>query len=229
MENYKYVLRYDEHINIDSKIIYDCLEQAWRVTPSKQNFMPYNVHVLTPEAKKHKQILYNKALKQQAVGSGYEIKNYKDLQKYDLILKKDGKDPFFSNLKSAPYIFLFSQRIEDEPNQLQQSNLDYGLTYCQTGHDQESLQHTEDIARIEVGMFSANLASALLHHQIDVSFTQCFPCDITSWTEHEFYFLQHNVLLIMTAGCGKKYRQDIPQIKDIDPKPAFHKIVRTEI
>lgn len=191
--------------------------------------MPYNVHVLTPDANKHKDILYNKALKHQAQGAGIDIKNSRTLKKYDVKLDIDNKTPFFKNLQSAPYVFIFTQRIEDKPNKLQKSNLDYGLTYCQTGKDEESIRRAADIARIEIGLFSANLASSLLDYQIDISFTQCFPTNLESWTEPEFHFIKQNVLLIMTAGYGEKYRQDLPGIKDIDPKPAFDQIIKTEI
>lgn len=228
MKKYRYVLEYDSNAFVDPKHIDNALKYAWEVTPSKQNFMPYKVHVLTPEADVHKQILYNKALIQQARGSGIDIKNKKALEKYDKRLKKDDKEPFFKNLKTSQYVFIFSQRVEDSPNSFQQNNIDYGLTYCQTEYDDPGHAHGKDIARIEIGMFSANLASHLLENSIDVSFTQCFPGELNTWTEKEFDFLEDDVLLIMTAGKGKLYRRDlIPLHKD--QKPNFDRIVTKEI
>jgi len=228
MENYKYVLEYNTSSFIDSDYIDDALKYAWKATPSKQNFMPYKVHVLSPEAKIHKQILYNKALKQQAKTSGVKIKNAKALQKYDERLKNDDKQPFFRNLKTAPYVFIFAQRVEDQPNKVQQDNINYGRTYCQTDHSDPGHTQGKAIARIEIGMFSANLATYLLANEIDVSFTQCFPGDIETWSEKEFDFLDDNVLLIMTAGKGKLYRRDLKS-QELDFKPNFERIIRKEV
>jgi len=228
MQGYRYVLEYDTENILNSNIILTALEYAWRVTPSKQNFMPYRVHMLSEKDREHKRILYNKALIQQAKGSGIEIKNEKSLQKYEKQLLKDNKTPFFANLNSAPYVFIFTQRVEDQPNSFQQNNIDYGLTYCQTQREWPGHTHAKDIARIEIGLFSANLASFLLKENIDVSFTQCFPGELISWTEKEFDFLDQDVLLIMTAGKGKKYRRDIIPL-DIDQKPAFERIVNTRM
>jgi len=228
MKNYRYVLEYDSSAFVDPQYIDDALEYAWKVTPSKQNFMPYRVHVLSPKAQAHKQILYDKALTQQARGSGIKIKNTKALQKYDDRLKKDDMQPFFRNLKTAPYVFMFAQRVEDQPNPFQQHNIEYGLTYCQTEHGDPGHSHGKDIARIEIGMFSANLASQLLANGIDVSFTQCFPGELDTWTEKEFNFLADDVLLIMTAGKGKKYRRDLKS-QEGDLKPAFERIVNKEV
>lgn len=228
MKNYRYVLEYDDTASIDPKHIDEALNYAWQVTPSKQNFMPYKVHVLTPEAEVHKQILYNKALTQQARGSGIKIKDIKSLQKYDDQLKKDDMQPFFRNLKTAPYVFIFAQRVEDQPNSYQQKNIDYGLTYCQTERGDPGHRYGKDIARIEIGMFSANFASHLLVNGIDVSFTQCFPGELRTWTEQEFNFLSDDVLLIMTAGKGKLYRRDLDS-QDGDLKPAFERIVSKEV
>ena len=228
MKNYRYVLEYDDTASINSKCVNDALEYAWKVTPSKQNFMPYRVHVLSPRAKAHKQILYNKALIQQARRSGIKIKNTKALQKYDERLKKDDMQPFFRNLKTAPYVFIFAQRVEDQPNPFQQHNIDYGLTYCQTEHEDPGHSRGKDIARIEIGMFSANLASHLLANDIDVSFTQCFPGELHTWTEKEFNFISDNVLLIMTAGKGKLYRRDLKS-QEGDLKPNFERIVSKEV
>lgn len=228
MKNYKYVLEYDSSAFIDPKNIYDALSYAWKVTPSKQNFMPYKVHVLTPAATTHKQILYNKALTQQAKTSNIKIKNSKDLQKYDEHLKKTDQQPFFRNLKTAPYVFLFAQRVEDQPNSFQQRYIDYGRTYCQVERSEPGHSHGKSIARIEIGMFSANLATQLLANDIDVSFTQCFPGELNAWTEKEFDFLADDVLLIMTAGKGNIYRRELKS-QEGDLKPSFNRIVNKEV
>jgi len=228
MQNYKYVLEYDQEAHIDSSQIHEALYHAWKVTPSKQNFMPYKVHVLSPKAKIHKQILYNKALKQQAEGSGVKIKNAKALQKYDEFLRKNNRKPFFRNLKTASYVFIFSQRVEDQPNPYQLESMALGMEYSQLSKEDPEHGHSEEIARIEIGMFSANLATKLLENNIDISFTQCFSGDIETWTEKEFDFLDDNVLLIMTAGKGKLYRRDIKS-QELDVKPEFERIISKEV
>ena len=229
MKNYRYVLEYDSSAFIDPTCIDNALKHAWKVTPSKQNFMPYKVHVLTPKAEIHKQILYNRALKQQASKSGVKIKTKKSLEKYNDSLTQAHRQPFFRNLKSAPYVFVFAQRVEDQPNIFQQQSINNGQTYSQLELKDPEHDICKDIARIEIGMFSANLASHLLSNNIDVSFTECFPGELHTWTEKEFNFLKDDVLFIMTAGKGKIYRRDLPELTAGDLKPNFERIVNKEV
>ena len=58
LEKRKYVLDYDTEAKIDNELIVDLLEKAWKVTPSKNNFMPYKVHVVGPEHRKLKESIF---------------------------------------------------------------------------------------------------------------------------------------------------------------------------
>lgn len=224
MDNYKYVLEYNQEEIINPLYIQNALKHAWKITPSKQNFMPYTVHVLHPNDKAHKQILYDKALKQQAKSSAILIETETDLREYEQTLYNDDEAPQFRNLKSAPYIFIFTQRVETKLNEMQKHNINYGLTYCQAQHSREAKAKTRDIARLEIGMFSANLATSLLNSGIDISFTQCFSGNPQKWQEKQFDFINREVLLIMTAGIGKHYRRDTLD-PALDLKPEFERIV----
>ena len=57
-------IRRFNHIDIPEKnLVENLLEKTWRLVPSKQQCMPYKVHVLGPERKKEKEILYDQSTK----------------------------------------------------------------------------------------------------------------------------------------------------------------------
>ena len=51
--NRKHVDAYDNSVDIEQEVI-KSFKEAWRVTPSKQNFMPYTIHVIGPESQEWK-------------------------------------------------------------------------------------------------------------------------------------------------------------------------------
>ena len=49
LDEWKFVYKFKDEYSIDPKIIDEILWQSWKVTPSKNGFMPYEVHVIGPE------------------------------------------------------------------------------------------------------------------------------------------------------------------------------------
>ena len=47
-EKRHHVFEYEKK-NIPDELVKDILYKAWKITPSKNNFMPYHVHVIGPE------------------------------------------------------------------------------------------------------------------------------------------------------------------------------------
>ena len=64
MKKYQYVMHFKDQVP-DKKTILHNLEYAWRHTPSKNNFMNYNVYVLGPDQLDRKLNLYYKCLENQ--------------------------------------------------------------------------------------------------------------------------------------------------------------------
>ena len=49
LKHYKYVKTYDQSQDVPQSIIDELLQRTWKVTPSKNNFMPYKLYVLGPQ------------------------------------------------------------------------------------------------------------------------------------------------------------------------------------
>lgn len=221
--NYRYVLAYDTFFKTD--VIEDALKQAWKTVPSKNNFMPYKVHVIGPDAVNVRELVYYKCLQKQFRTRGENPNTIEEIKKLEKRHTKKYKTTAqFKNIRTAPYIIIFTQRVEDRPNAYQQENISKGYTYEQMMTEGPGKEFAQSLAYLEIGMFSANFASVCLQNNIDISYTMCMPYDLSNWQEPEFSFLDSNPLLIMTAGLGEHYRRDrLPM--DEDKKPEFERIV----
>jgi len=221
---YKYVYQYDELEDVDHNLIEQALYDAWKNTPSKNNFMPYQVHVIRPEDIAIKELIYYKCLENETKANGNHITDLEGLKKYEQDEYGSDNRPNYYNVKSAHYILIFTQRVETIPNQHQQDLIDRGFVYEQMAKNGPKKDSAKSVAYLEIGMFCSNFANACLASGIDISHTLCFPSDKKYWSEPEFSFLDMNPLLIMTAGKAIKYRRDsIPLY--LDPKPDFERIV----
>jgi len=218
-KNYKYALEYDTKHKIDPEFIQDALKASWLETPSKNNFMPYRVYVLGPEFAKEKEEVYWLCLGNETKANGNIITDRDQLKQYEQTHDR----PFYANIRSAEYLLIFTQRVEDKPNQFQQRLLDKGYVYEQMATDGVKKENARKNAFIEIGMFSTNFAGICLNNGIDVSYTLCFPGDKKYWPQEHFSFLDSHPMLIMTVGKGSDYRS--PEMQDADPKPDFDRIV----
>ena len=221
---YRYVKEYDTTKPIEKKVMVDILERAWKATPSKNNFMPYRVTVLGPEQENWKLILYNLCLEHER---SFDSNNKQPLHEFfEERYAKNNTLPQFHNIKSAPYTIIFSQRIADKFNPWQQQAIDNGRTFEQT--DAKNPMSFFKNSAIEVGMFAGNFASICLSEGIDISHTLCFPTPPDKWRISGLIDSRDpSVMLIMTAGKGLVYRQDVAKgIELEDTKPAFEVIVK---
>jgi hypothetical protein len=225
MKNYKYVTEYDTSKTIDEALLDQALYNAWKNTPSKNNFMPYKVHVLKTNNAYEKELVYYKCLENETKANGNHCSDLASLKAYEEKEYHSSK-PNFYNIKSAHYILLFTQRVEDQLNDLQQRLIDKGFVYEQTFSSGPKYDASRYNALIEIGMFCSNFSNICLSLGIDISHTLCFPKDLKYWTEKEFNFLDSAPLLIMTAGIALKYRRDHLDFTGIkDHKPNFDRIV----
>jgi len=222
MKNYKYVLEFEPKIP-NKKVILHCLDHAWRHTPSKNNFMNYNVYVLGPDQLDRKLNLYYKCLENQSRSNGNHITGRNALEEYESKLIKDKLVPHFINIKSAPYVILYTQRIESQLNDFQKDQIKNGYVYEQTfakGH--EKYDAATGNATLEIGMFANNLANKCLKHNIDTSYVGCI---LREWNELEWQFLDDVPLLVQCLGYGDTYRRDYVK-PGVDLKPDFDRVVK---
>ena len=129
----------------------------------------------------------------------------------------------YCNIRSAEYVLIFTQRVENKLNILQQQLVDQGFVYEQMATDGQKKESARKNAYLEIGMFSTNFAGICLNNGIDISHTLCFPGDKKDWPQEHFSFLDSHPMLIMTVGKGSRYRRASDQA--IDPKPDFDRIV----
>jgi|AntAceMinimDraft_12_1070368.scaffolds.fasta_scaffold106247_2 glutaredoxin len=231
MKNYRYVIEYYSQNNDETNtIVKEALNNAWLNTPSKNNFMNYKVHVLGPDKQALKEMLYWKSLQQETKANN-KPKTGEELKKYEKEKYIDHNIlPQFNNLRTAPYVFIFTTRVCKEINKWQQHLVKNGYVYEQMATSGDRREAASKSARIEIGMFAANFSSEILEKGLDVSFTLCLPGNKTKYLEPEFSFLDEHPIFFMTAGKGKTYRRDrIPAATSsdgrADPKPDFDKIV----
>ena len=232
MHKYRYIMEYDTNDIPSERLIKQCLHEAWETTPSKQQFMPYNVHVLGPEDQERKSKLYYKSLVK-------EYETNKDRYNVDvndpIAVEKAMLDhrvvPQYLNFKTAPYVFLFSQRVS-KLNPFNKHLADQGWNFEQADDswivEPWRKNRARGLALIEIGMFSQAFSNLCLMHGIDISHTRCLPTEMEFWQEPEFDFLDTPPQLIMSAGKGIKTRREFyPQITyGRDHRPDFNEVVQ---
>lgn len=222
LEKRKHVYEYDM-IDVPSHhTMKDLLYRAYKVTPSKQNVMPYRISVLGPECVKAKESIYRKCVKNHKTMEEYGVKKGK-------IERASGEEnPHYKHVKYNPYLLVFSQRVctMDDISPFYKDQIE-------KGHYMEQMEESE-ITRVrastavEVGLFASNLGAFCLVKDLYYSFTACFQGDIEIWDDMPF--VEHNVLLLMSIGKPKIFRRETlaPWRSDQDHKPKFDRIVQFE-
>jgi len=210
LKHYKYVKTYDRSRDVPQSVIDDLLQRTWKVTPSKNNFMPYKLHVLGPQHQDLKDKVYEKALKHQ--------------DDQDHLIVPSLKIPRFHNIVSCHYLLIFTQRVEDQPNVHQQELIALGRNYTQT--DPNKLGEHYSNALLEIGMFCNTFAGLCIESKMDISYTLCFPKQLDQWQDDGFEFLDQVPIFIMTAGKAQTYLQDEYTKKELlDLRPNYDRIV----
>ena len=216
---HKHVLTYDQTAPlIEQSTIEKILKKTWKVTPSKNNIMAYNVYVLGPEHQHYKEIIYD-------ISSKNEDRTNKRNPIPDTD-KTNGRIPAYSNLLNCQYLLIFTLRLGGPLNPYQQRQWNRGVCYdpCL---EEGLIQSCENIA-VECGLFANTFRGLCVEEGIDTSFTANFSKDIDDWKE--IPFINRRVMLLMTVGYAKVYREDmkLPPTEDYigDVKPDYDRIVK---
>ena len=211
----QHVMAYDTDDVPEKQLIEDLLWKAWKVTPSKNNFMPYHCNVLGPERVAEKHSIWMKSVKNKKEINEVNIKDHKE----------DGYNPYFEHLSTAPYLLVFTQRV-CEPNEYYRKTIEKGDYYEQMHEDQiSSMLRT---TAVEVGMWMANLSAFALEKGLNTSTIACFPYreDNSEW--EDLPWVEHPVVLLGSIGKAKQYRRESMneiQKKD-DQKPEPETIIK---
>lgn len=213
---YRYAKEYDKNADIPRSEIYNILKETWRITPSKNNFMPYSVYLLGTDKQDLKDAAYKLCIKNESSSNGIE--------NIDILRDYETDKPQYWNITNCSYLLLFTPRVETELNPWQQDRSKNGNKFDQT--QPHRMEGTFANRCIEIGMFSTIFASMCLEKDIDISHTMCIPSNLEDWHKSGFDFLEYAPILLMTAGKGIKYRlPSINEIENLDFKPDFTKIV----
>ena len=213
LKNRRYVLEYDTTADIPQSLIDSLLQKTWKVTPSKNNFMPYTIHVVGPEHQHYKNSVFLKALGNESMGD-----NVKD----PLKMRYSEHLPNYANILNCSYLLIFTMRLETDPNPFQKFLIDKGHKY--EAVDESKLQNLYAIASLEVGLFTSVFNALLLENGIDSSFTGCFYRDVSEWKDVPF--VKRTPIILMTVGRGKVYLEDIKNdLQKQDLRPNYERIV----
>ena len=214
LEKYRYVLEYDSTADIEKDTIESMLQKTWKITPSKNNCMPYSIFILGPDKQKSKHDVYRLCIKNEE-----RAKNIPDIEK----VRYQNFKPQFWNVVSCSYLLIFTPRVETQPNPWQIHRMQQGNVYDQM--NEEKMYNVAAISAIEIGMFTNTLAYFCLEKNIDVSHTMCFSNDIKDW-QNISKDIKYTPIILMSLGKGLRYRQPTQDpIQQLDLKPNFERIV----
>jgi hypothetical protein len=190
----KAVREFDTTADISINTVHGLLQKAWKVTPSKNNFMPYTIHVLGPDQQHYKNSVYRKCLANEGIRDGTDVEaKYKG---------QTLKEPFYRNITTCSYLLIFTLRLEDQPNQNQLDQLARGCKFECVRED--SLESGTGVVQVEVGMFSDVFGGLCVESGLDVASVLCFSKDLADWAD--LPFVTRKPVLLMTIGKAKLYK-----------------------
>ena len=210
----QHVFLYDEENIPEKKLIEDLLWKAWKVTPSKNSFMPYHCNVLGPDKVNEKHSIWQKSMINKKQINEKEIKDHKE----------DGYNPYFKHLSSSPYLLVFTQRV-CKPNAYYQRSIDEGDYFEQT--DSKKVESMIRTTATEVGMFMANLSAFALEKGLDTSTIACFPySNLKAWSD--LPWVKYPVVLLGSIGKAKLYRRNRmgQEERKMDMKPEPEEVIK---
>ena len=198
---------YDNNVDIE-KDFFTSLEEAWKVTPSKQNFMPYKIHIIGPNAQEYKDKLYAMCLRNEG-----KVDNLSDEQ---LIERYKHRPPSYHSITNCSYALIITQRLITKVNVRQQKRLYKGHVAEQMDVKQQNALNS--LASFEAGLFCNALQYYLLQKDIDSCYTGCFKTNLDIWKT--LPFVTETPIMIMTIGKGKTFvprdpENNRPDLSDI--------------
>ena len=222
----KHVRKYREDKIPEKTDIEEILWLAWKCTPSKNNFMPYQVNVLGPYQDAEKlevwkmSVMNHDKMETEAKEKGINTVTQAETNGPDW-----DYNPDYKHVKHNPYLCVITARCCDEPNE-------YYKMQEKTGHfcDQTREEYVEriiDTTCVEVGLFINHATMFAVDKGIDVSYTSCFPRQVKHW--HKSPYVKWRPIILMSFGYGEIYRQDVMKedgYAHMDIKPEMDKVIQ---
>ena len=229
MEKRHHVVKYKPE-PVPEKIVKDLLYKAWKITPSKNNFMPYNVNVIGPHNQEEKTKIWEMTVDNhkyyEEIGNATANKHLVHKYKFKI-------NPNYEHVRFNSHLLVFTSRVCPEPNKF------YQRMVQNEGHfaEQCELDQVLDLAEatsVEVGMFASHLTGLCIENGIDVSYCACIRKNVNQWRQFPYLWYDKEkqyarVHLIMSIGYGEHYRyQWLARHKttDQDIKPEYYDIIK---
>tara|TARA_Y100000015_G_C2387582_1_gene88351 strand:+ start:114 stop:854 length:741 start_codon:yes stop_codon:yes gene_type:complete len=227
-----------EKKNIPDELVNEMLYKAWKITPSKNNFMPYQVSIIGPDQQDIKDQIWKRCAQnhQQVEESRFKVKNTKEGEQYTTQAGNRTTYNFainraYNHIRYNSHLLMFSSRVCKLQGYMKRM-------VEQEGHYAEQCEIKEvdglrATTAFECGMFAAHLAGICIENGIDVSYNHCYTQDRNNWKELPFlWYDQKNgyarVHVNMSMGYGKYYRHQ--WLKDYkrgtDMKPEMEEVVK---
>jgi hypothetical protein len=213
LQTRRFVRRYDNTVDISESLIDSLLRKTWEVTPSKNNFMPYSVHVIGQgsENQKYKDLTYSNCLAQEAKADNVDI-NTIMAERYN---RHPDHFPSYYNIVSCSYLLIFTTRVETILSPYQQAAVNSGRNF--EALDESRLKNSSSF---EMGLFVNAFSGMCLENQLNVSLIGCLPSNLSKWKD--FPFLTNQPIMLMTVGKAKSV---LPQVRPDDLRPNYDRIV----
>ena len=218
----KHVREFDTDVCPPRDLIDKILKQTLDCTPSKQNFMPYNIFVFGPDEQLYKDEFHRLATynEHELVDIKNPLKSYKP------------PNPEYNCLLTAPYVLLFCKRWEDKPNKWQQEQWDKGK-YLEAMSREYMSEHYNlvDQISLEIGLLVSILTGFCMENNLDVSYTSCFARQPEHW-KHFPFIIEDNFfktpIVLVRIGKSKKYRIEGYNQEELNDqhKPDFERIIK---
>ena len=130
----------------DENLVKEIINKTYKITASKQNIVPYKIHVLGPNCKEEKEKIFNHV--QEVMGGGHN-----------------------HNIK-APYNLIFTTRLVTKPGVHVQRLIDGG--HDQPCANPKKYKKDKHNISLEIGMFAKVLTGFCLENNLGVSYQLCF-------------------------------------------------------
>jgi len=237
MEKRHHVYEYHKK-NIPDEVVKELLWKAWKISPSKHNFMPYKVSVIGPNRQREKSKMWKKCQynhkRAEAVGANLPRENldvnpYADKpEEYTF-----NTNPAYNHVKHNSHLLIFSARICKLNGYLKH-------VVAKEGHYAEQCEKSEVTnlrvsSSFEASLFAANLTALCIEQGIDVSYNLCFPGRKEEWKNMPYLWYDKEkryarVFANMSLGYGKYYRHQWlkkvkPDIGHLDLKPEVDEVI----
>ena len=236
-EKRHHVFEYEKK-NIPDELVNELLYKAWKITPSKNNFMPYQVSVIGPNqqdikdevwkmcAFNHKRIEEDRFERKDGDGIEYTTQTGKKAE-YKFNINKA-----YNHVRYNSHLLVFSARV-CKPNKYMERMIEEEGHYAEQCEIKEVLELARTTS-FECGLFAAHLAGICIEHGIDISYNHCFPGQRNAWEHMPFLWYDKEnkhakVFLNMSMGYAKFYRHQWLKNKakkGEDIKPEMEEVVK---